>query len=235
MTQALRPFSGEAVLSACAGHTSGICALPAVLPSQVGTALELNSPAIAHLPPWPSGLPVLDFAGDMGLRIPVGLLVLHRFDVGDVAVTVGSATAHNTTGGPVIKHCSSLTLLGAIYRNPGPCFHTHLVNDGDIIADDPERHTFCGRRTNHGGVPRLLVCARRRSLRWQETDLAYFIFLYTRLQRLHQFGVDELVARMQHLSGYRRTSLYRLGRTHLFTRPWQHYYWHGGQCLLHHQ
>ncbi len=126
---------GEAVLSACAGHTSGICALPAVLPSQVGTALELNSPAIAHLPPWPSGLPVLDFAGDMGLRIPVGLLVLHRFDVGDVAVTVGSATAHNTTGGPVIKHCSSLTLLGAIYRNPGPCFHTHLVNDGDIIAD----------------------------------------------------------------------------------------------------
>jgi pimeloyl-ACP methyl ester carboxylesterase len=125
---------GEAVLSACAGHTSGVCALPAVLPSQVGTTLELNSPAIAKLPPWPTGLPVLDIAGDMGLLIGVGPFVLHRFDVGDVAVTVGSATAHNTAGGPVIKHCNSLKLLGAIYGNPGPCFHTHLVNDGDIIA-----------------------------------------------------------------------------------------------------
>jgi triacylglycerol lipase len=125
---------GEAVLSACAGHTSGICALPAVLPSQVGTTLELNSPAIASLPPWPAGLPVLDIAGDMGLLIGVGRFVLHRFDVGDVAVTVGSATGHNTTGGPVIKHCNSLKLLGAIYGNPGPCFHTRLVNDGDIIT-----------------------------------------------------------------------------------------------------
>jgi pimeloyl-ACP methyl ester carboxylesterase len=126
---------GEAVLSACAGQTSGICALPAVLPAQVGTDLELNSPAIAKLPPWPAGLPVLDIAGDMGLQISVGPYVLPRFDIGDVAVTVGSATAHNTTSGPVIKHCSSQTLLGAIHRNPGPCFHTHLVNDGDIIAD----------------------------------------------------------------------------------------------------
>jgi pimeloyl-ACP methyl ester carboxylesterase len=126
---------GEAVLSACAGRTSGICALPAVMPAQVGTALELNSPAIAQLPPWPAGLPVLDVAGDMGLLIGVGPFVLHRFDIGDVAVTVGSATAHNSTGQPVIKHCNSLRLLAAIYGNPGPCFHTHLVNDGDIITD----------------------------------------------------------------------------------------------------
>jgi pimeloyl-ACP methyl ester carboxylesterase len=126
---------GEAVLSACAGHTSGICALPAVLPSQVGTALELNSPAIAQLPLWPAGLPVLDIAGDMGLLIGVGhIFVVHRFDVGDVAVTAGSATAHDTAGAPVIKHCNSLKLLGAIYGNPGPCFHTRLVNDADIIG-----------------------------------------------------------------------------------------------------
>jgi pimeloyl-ACP methyl ester carboxylesterase len=125
----------EALLSACAGHTSGMCALPAVLPSQVGTDLELNSAAIAQLPPWPAGLPVLDIAGDMGLHLCAGpLCVLHRFDVGDVAVTVGSATAHNTTGTPLIKHCNSLKLLGAIYGNPGPCFHTHLVNDADITT-----------------------------------------------------------------------------------------------------
>lgn len=129
-------IEGEAVLSACAGHTSGICALPAVLPSQVGTDLQLHSAAIAQLPPWPARLPVLDIAGDMGLLIGIGhLFVVHRFDVGDAAVTVGSATAHNTTSGPVIKHCNSLKLLGAIYGNPGPCFHSHLVNDGDIITD----------------------------------------------------------------------------------------------------
>jgi pimeloyl-ACP methyl ester carboxylesterase len=126
---------GDAVLSACAGHTSGPCALPAVLPSQVGTALELNSPAIAHLPPWPTSLPVLDLAGDMGLRIGVGPFVVHRFDVGDVAVTVGSASAHNTTAGPIIKHCNTLTLLDEVLGDPAPCFHTDLPNDSDIIAD----------------------------------------------------------------------------------------------------
>ena len=125
---------GEAVLSACAGHTSGICALPAVLPSQVGKDLESNSAAIRNLPPWPVGVPVLDIAGDMGLSFGVGPFVVHRFDVGDVAVTVGSATAHDTAAAPVVKHCHSLTLLGAVYGDPGPCFHTHLVNDGDITA-----------------------------------------------------------------------------------------------------
>jgi pimeloyl-ACP methyl ester carboxylesterase len=127
---------GEAVLSACAGHTSGICALPAVLTAPVGTDLELYSGSIAALPLWPTRLPVLDIAGDMGLLIGVGhVFVVHRFDVGDVAVTMGSATAHNTMGAPIIKLCNSLTLLGAVYGDPGPCFHTHLVNDGDIISD----------------------------------------------------------------------------------------------------
>ena len=131
----LQAALGDAVLSACAGQTSGICALPAVLTSQVGAALQLKSGAIAQLPPWPAGLPVLDIAGDMGLLIGVDhVFVLHRFDVGDVAVTVGSATAHDTTGTAMIKHCNSLKLLGAIYGNPGPCFHSNLVKDGDIIT-----------------------------------------------------------------------------------------------------
>src|SRR5579875_1959791 len=51
---------GEAVLSACAGHTSGICALPAVLTAPIGTALKLHSSQIAALPRWPDQLPVLD-------------------------------------------------------------------------------------------------------------------------------------------------------------------------------
>jgi len=69
----------------------------------------------------------------MGLVVGIGP-VEHRFDVGDVAVTVGSATAHDTTGAPIIKHCGVLTLLSGI-GNPGPCFHSHLPNDGDITSD----------------------------------------------------------------------------------------------------
>lgn len=135
----------EAITSACANRTTGICALLRVMPSQVGTALELYSGKIAALPPWPAHLRVVDIAGDMGLLIPVGPFV-HRFDIGDVAVTVGSATAHHTIGIPVVKHCNSLHLLGAIYGNPGPCFHSNLVNDSDIITDVVDAlHHFANR------------------------------------------------------------------------------------------
>lgn len=126
---------GDAVLAACAGHSSGICALPAVLDAPVGVDLLLHSPAIAHLPSWPASLPVLDIAGDMGLVVRVGDLISHRFDIGDVAVTVGSATAHSTAGPPDIKTCPAEDLLGAVHGDPGPCFHTHLVNDADVVAE----------------------------------------------------------------------------------------------------
>jgi pimeloyl-ACP methyl ester carboxylesterase len=127
----------EALLSACAGiatHTdSNPCSLVSVLRSPVGTALQWHSPQIQQLPPWPRGLPVLDTAGDVRIQITVGGRTITG-NFGDVPVSLGSATAHDTAGPAYVRHCSPLTLLGAVLLNPGPCFHTHLPNDGDIIA-----------------------------------------------------------------------------------------------------
>lgn len=125
--------AAQAILSACAGRTSGICALLNVMPSQVGTDLEEHSAAIRALPAWPPSLPVFDIAGDMGIRFGIGRLG-PRLAVGDVAVTAGSATAHDTTGSPYVKRCNSVRLLTAVVGDPGPCFHTHLLNDGDVIS-----------------------------------------------------------------------------------------------------
>lgn len=126
----------EALLSACAGiatHTnSNLCSLVSVLRSPVGTALEWHSPQIQQLPPWPPGLPVLDTAGDIQLQITVGARTITG-DFGDVPVSLGSATAHDTVGTAHVRHCSPLSLLGAVHLDPGPCYHTHLPNDSDII------------------------------------------------------------------------------------------------------
>ena len=93
-----------AILSLCAGKTSGICALPNVMPAPVGTALEAGSSQISQLPPWPAGLPVLDTAGDIDLSYGAGLLSVHA-GFGDGVVGLGSATGHDTAGAPVIVHC----------------------------------------------------------------------------------------------------------------------------------
>lgn len=124
----------EALLSACAGiatHTStNPCSLVSVLRSPVGTALEWHSPQIQRLPPWPPGLPVLDTAGHIQIQVFVGTRA-STSDIGDVPVSLGSATAHDTAGTAYIRHCS-LTLSGAIH-NPGPCYHANLPNDSDFI------------------------------------------------------------------------------------------------------
>jgi pimeloyl-ACP methyl ester carboxylesterase len=127
--------AARAILSLCAGQTSGFCGLLNIMPSQVGTDLETGSSAIAKLPPWPHGLPVLDTAGDMDLRFGIGSLGF-QVNFGDGPVTLGSATDHNTAGPPVVLHCNAVqSLLTAEYLlNPGPCFHTHLAQDAVIIA-----------------------------------------------------------------------------------------------------
>jgi pimeloyl-ACP methyl ester carboxylesterase len=127
----------EALLSACAGlsqlDTSNPCGFVSVARTQLGTDLEENSPEINALPPWPAQLPVYNIAGDLRLRIPLGLFTITA-NFGDVPVSLPSATAHNTVGTPYIKTCSPLTLLGLVDLDPGPCFHTHLPHDADIIT-----------------------------------------------------------------------------------------------------
>ncbi len=127
----------EALLSACAGvvtHTGqNPCALVAVPRSPVGTALEEDSPEIQQLPPWPTGLPVLDTAGD--IRIQVGIAPLtFSHDFGDVPVSLNSATAHDTAGQAVVQHCSVTETIWQVVHSPGGCFHTRLPNDPKIVA-----------------------------------------------------------------------------------------------------
>lgn len=123
----------EALLSACAGaatHTDGNpCSLLSVLRAPIGTALEANSATIRALPPLPSALPVLDIAGNMNVFVGVGSVGLHVHP-GDIAVTLPSATAHDTTSAPFVLSCSS-TLLGALNA---PCFHSDLMNSPSVIA-----------------------------------------------------------------------------------------------------
>ena len=121
--------AANAINSACAGAKSGICGLLNVLPSQVGTALELHSTAISDLPPWPQGLPVYDIAGDIQLRLGVGQLSA-PLDIGDVAVLTDSATAHDTAsdGKAFVANCGSETLSDLIAQG-SPCYHVTLPSD----------------------------------------------------------------------------------------------------------
>lgn len=127
----------EALLSACAGiatHTdTNPCFLASVLRAPVGTALEVNSPQINALPAWPAALPVLDIAGNMDLFVGVGRLGFHAHP-GDIAVTLPSATAHDTTGSPYVLACSA-SLVSMVRQLALPsCFHSNLVNTPKVIA-----------------------------------------------------------------------------------------------------
>jgi hypothetical protein len=103
--------------------------LVSVLRAPIGTALESNSAAIRALPPLPSALPVLDIAGNMDLLIGVGSVGLHVHPR-DIAVTLPSATAHDTTSTPFVLSCNA-TVLDAL---DALCFHSDLMNAPSVIA-----------------------------------------------------------------------------------------------------
>ena len=126
----------EGLLSVCAGiatHTDdNPCSLVSVVDAPVGTALETNSLQIRALPPWPSSLPVLDVAGNMDLFVGAGPLGVHAHP-GDIAVTLPSATAHDTVGSPFVVACSSSLVRVVEKRGLPSCFHSNLVNDPVVI------------------------------------------------------------------------------------------------------
>lgn len=126
----------EALLSACAGiaaHSdSDPCWLAAILRSPVGTALEANSPSIARLPAWPAGVPVLDTGGDMKVFVGVGHHGLD-IDLGDVVVTVASATAHDTAAPPLVEHCPK-PVTDVLRIDQDLCYHTSLPHNPAIVS-----------------------------------------------------------------------------------------------------
>jgi pimeloyl-ACP methyl ester carboxylesterase len=127
----------EAILSACAGVADhldvNLCSYASALRSPVGTALEAHSAAIAALPAWPAGLPVTNTAGDISLSVQIGDLIGRRYDIGDGAVSLSSATAHNTSGAPDIQHCAT-SLRHVLSLGTNPCFHLSLPSNPAIIS-----------------------------------------------------------------------------------------------------
>jgi pimeloyl-ACP methyl ester carboxylesterase len=126
----------QAILSACAGAVAGICGLVNVMPHPVGTALESGSAQLKQLPPWPPALPVLDTAGDMNIQFGIDGIGL-RLNLGDGAVSLGSATGYHTAGPPVIAYCTAAVQPAGfllLVQGPEPCFHTHLPQNPLIIS-----------------------------------------------------------------------------------------------------
>ncbi|MEU1462559.1 alpha/beta fold hydrolase [Streptomyces sp. NPDC005727] len=98
----------EAVFGACAQYGASedgsVCGIVDVLRGDQGMALRYDSPQIKALPPWPNALPVRAIAGDIKVSVdPLDLKPLPLGSVGDVAVTLPSATAYtNKTGVPYV-------------------------------------------------------------------------------------------------------------------------------------
>ncbi|MET9374862.1 LppP/LprE family lipoprotein [Streptomyces sp. NPDC002992] len=103
----------DAVLSFCAGydltHEDDICNALTALRSPQGRALRYRSAEIGKLPPWPKELPVRAIAGDIRFTLPRGPFDVApppEVGIGDIAVTLDSATAYaNMTGKPQVLTC----------------------------------------------------------------------------------------------------------------------------------
>jgi pimeloyl-ACP methyl ester carboxylesterase len=132
----------EAALGLCAAdaaadNSNAWCGpLASLGRSPAGSGLEYDSAEIAALPAWPSTLPVLPMAGDITDTLGVGSASVTA-DLGDVPVTLDSATAHDSAGvAPVVIHCRLANGIQAIASSP--CMHTQLMND-PVIRDDVVR------------------------------------------------------------------------------------------------
>jgi pimeloyl-ACP methyl ester carboxylesterase len=129
----------DALLSACAGisafdNSFRPCGLASVARSPVGFALMYDSSAIAALPAWPQGLPVLPMAGNISEKVGVGTLSF-TWSLGDVPVTQGSAVAHDTGGTPIVVPCPDVDIWTLIWHSDQvPCFHNSLPQYPTIIA-----------------------------------------------------------------------------------------------------
>jgi hypothetical protein len=96
----------------------------------VGTALEYDSPQIRALPRWPSYVPVFDIAGNMQLKVNIGALHFTG-GIGDGAVSIDSAIAHDTTGQPLEVTCA-VTLFHPMQTLA--CEHSDLPYNATVVA-----------------------------------------------------------------------------------------------------
>ncbi|MFE7909917.1 esterase/lipase family protein [Streptomyces albogriseolus] len=134
---ALRSIEG--ILGVCAlygrANDDSMCGIVDALRSPQGRALAYESEDIKKLPPWPKELPVRAIAGDVKLSLNsvFGVTSLPEASVGDVAVSLGSATAYtNKTGAPHVLTCRNnqvpLRVLGS------DCNHVNVKTQPTVVA-----------------------------------------------------------------------------------------------------
>ncbi|MFF4830073.1 esterase/lipase family protein [Streptomyces sp. NPDC001312] len=129
----------EGILGVCALYGSAsddsLCGIFDALRAPQGRALAYESEDIKNLPPWPKELPVRAIAGDIKLSFNsiFGVTSLPGASVGDVAVSLGSATAYtNKTGTPHVLTCRNnqvpLRVLGS------DCNHVNVKTQPTVVA-----------------------------------------------------------------------------------------------------
>jgi pimeloyl-ACP methyl ester carboxylesterase len=128
----------EAARSACAGEIirdpqKDFCLWFGLDETPAGKALLYGSPELAALPPWPASVPVVAMAGDFGETVSVGRISFSNVPLGDLVVSLGSATAYYTSGSPFIVTCPRVSLLDLIrYHNDELCYHHNLPRNPQI-------------------------------------------------------------------------------------------------------
>ncbi|MEU0629160.1 LppP/LprE family lipoprotein [Streptomyces sp. NPDC005989] len=127
----------DVLLSLCAGyditHEDDRCSVFTALRSPQGRALRYESDEIRELPPWPKEVPVLAIAGSIKFAFPVGPFEVKspaEVDLGDVAVTLESATAYTSrTGKPHILTCRGRGLMVLV----SGCMHTNIKTQPTVM------------------------------------------------------------------------------------------------------
>jgi pimeloyl-ACP methyl ester carboxylesterase len=129
----------EAARSACAGAViknpqADPCLWFGLDETPAGKALLYGSPELAALPPWPTSLPVVAMAGNFSEDISVGGISTN-VPLGDLIVSLGSATAYDTSGPPFVVTCPNVTVLGLLLQHDDElCYHHNLPHDPQIEA-----------------------------------------------------------------------------------------------------
>lgn len=146
----------DAVLSECArvgredleAGRRNRCDVIAIADLPLGLSLRHGSDAIAKLPRWPDGVPLLSLSGEIeipalvadlrpgalpepgALRLPSLAVLQKPVGIGDVPVSVDSATAFDTITEPL--RCGVLESMGNAFESE--CFHSRLQTHPSVVG-----------------------------------------------------------------------------------------------------
>jgi pimeloyl-ACP methyl ester carboxylesterase len=130
----------EAARSACAGLViknpqADPCLWFGLDETPAGRALLSGSSELAALPPWPASVPVVAMAGNFSEILSVGGISFSYVQLGDLVVTLGSATAYHTSGSPFVATCPNVSITDlVVHHDDELCYHHNLPGNPQIDA-----------------------------------------------------------------------------------------------------